>query len=83
MPLRAICLYGKPGCHLCEQAEELLEDLAAEFSLQVTQIDITGDPALFDRYRYEIPVVMTQSGASVSGRIGEAQLRALLVGEPA
>jgi len=77
-----IRLYGKPGCHLCEQAEELLEDLGREHPLSVQAIDITSDPALFERYRYEIPVVVLEDGRSVFGRIAMSDLRTLL-GDPA
>ncbi len=80
MPVRTVRLYGKPGCHLCEQAEELLEDLADEFSLTISSIDITSDSSLFDRYRYEIPVVALENGRSVNGRMSKDQLRALLSG---
>jgi glutaredoxin len=78
VPLRRIRLYGKPGCHLCEQAEELLEDLGREHPLAVEMIDITSDPALFERYRFEIPVIILDDGRSIFGRIGAGDLRALL-----
>jgi len=81
MPAQRIRLYGKPGCHLCEQAEEMLEDLGVEQPLAVETIDITSDPALFERYRFEIPVIMLDDGRSIFGRIGVGDLRALLQGQ--
>ena len=78
MPGRRLVLYSKPGCHLCEDAEALLEDLAPVYGLSVDKIDITCDMALFERYRYVIPVVIAESGACVAGRISSDQLRALL-----
>ena len=74
----AVRLYGKPGCHLCEQAEELLEDLSGEHLLSIQAVDITADPALFERYRYEIPVIALADGRSLAGRINLSDLRALL-----
>jgi hypothetical protein len=71
-------LYGKPGCHLCEQAEELIEDLSGECTLLLETVDITADPALFERYRYEIPVIELVDGRSLAGRIGRDELRELL-----
>ncbi len=71
-------LYGKPGCHLCEQAEELVEDLREEYPLTLHTIDITADPDLFERYRYDIPVILLADGRSLAGRIGRAELRELL-----
>lgn len=52
-----LILYGKPGCHLCEDAAQLLTGLAAEFGWEVTETDITTDAALEERFRYAIPVV--------------------------
>jgi glutaredoxin len=71
-------LYGKPGCHLCERAEELIEDLSTEYPLTVQTLDITADPALFERFRYEIPVIELADGRSLTGRIERAELRELL-----
>jgi glutaredoxin len=71
-------LYGKPGCHLCELAEELLEDLSSEYPLSLQTVDITADPALFERYRYEIPVISLTDGRSLAGRIDRTELRKLL-----
>jgi len=76
--VREVRLFGKPGCHLCEFAEEMLEDLRGEYEFSLVQVDITSDQALFDRYRYEIPVVALPDGQSVSGRVTIERLRALL-----
>ena len=47
-------LYSTWGCHLCEQAEQLL--LQAGLAGSVEIIDIVDDPAAFERYRVHIPV---------------------------
>lgn len=51
----ALTLYSTWGCHLCEQAEQLLLDagLAGQFQL----IDIVDDESAFARYRLMIPVL--------------------------
>ena len=48
-------LYSTWGCHLCEQAEQLL--LQAGVAGAVDIIDIVDDPAAFERYRVHIPVL--------------------------
>jgi glutaredoxin len=73
--VRTVRLYTRPGCHLCEQAEELLEALAAECPMDVITIDITEDIEAFERYRYEIPVIQVEGGGAASGRITAADLR--------
>ena len=78
MTIRTVRFYTKPGCHLCEQAEELLEALTVECPLDLEKIDITTDIDIFDRYRYEIPVIAVEGGGTASGRITEADLRRIL-----
>lgn len=50
-----LSLYSTWGCHLCEQAEQLL--LQAGVAGAVDIIDIVDDPAAFERYRVHIPVL--------------------------
>jgi glutaredoxin len=49
-----LSLYSTWGCHLCEQAEQLL--LQAGLAGAVEIIDIVDEPAVFERYRVHIPV---------------------------
>lgn len=50
-------LYTAQGCHLCERARETLAGLRDELGFELAEVDITGDPALEERYREWIPVV--------------------------
>jgi glutaredoxin len=57
-PVKAhVRLYTRPGCHLCEEAKQemLAADCAHQYTLE--EINIDNDPALQERYRYEIPVI--------------------------
>lgn len=69
-----LVLYSTPACHLCETAAALLQELLQELRagnapglmpFTVTEIDIVGDDALFERYGVRIPVL------AVEGRGGE------------
>ncbi|NOH96254.1 glutaredoxin family protein [Vibrio sp. 99-70-13A1] len=53
-----LTLYSTEGCHLCEMAFELTEQLS--ISHQVEVIDIAFDDALFSRYGVTIPVLKFQ-----------------------
>ncbi|HEX5794097.1 MAG TPA: glutaredoxin family protein, partial [Rheinheimera sp.] len=55
MPQHRLVLYSTWGCHLCEQAEQLLHSagLAGQYQL----IDIVDDEQAFARYRVAIPVL--------------------------
>ncbi len=55
--MRRVTLYTRPGCHLCEEAEDLLATLAADFGLEISKRDITAEPTLWERFQYWVPVV--------------------------
>lgn len=76
--VRRITLYGKPGCHLCEDARCLLERLSRRYPLEVHEIDITTDPELFRRYDIRIPVLELESGGRLEAPIRERDLKRLL-----
>ena len=52
-----VVLYTAAGCHLCERARATLAEIRAERGFDFGEIDITGDPALEERYREWLPVV--------------------------
>jgi glutaredoxin len=60
-----VLLYGRPDCHLCDEAREGLERMrseGAEFELR--EIDIEAEDELFKRYLERIPVIEIE-GAEV------------------
>jgi glutaredoxin len=73
-----ITLYTKAGCHLCDEARAHLEDLAADHDVVLEEIDIRADLALFERYRYRIPVIAVDGVERLEGQIAEAEVRGLL-----
>ena len=64
-----VTFYTKAGCHLCEEARDMLEDIAALTSFELTEIDIRKDPRIFEQYRYRIPVIIIDQDTIVEGRI--------------
>ena len=50
-------IYTRAGCHLCEEAEQVVraEQAAAGFELEL--VDIDHDPELARRYGVRVPVV--------------------------
>lgn len=52
-----VTLYTKPGCHLCEEAKQemLAAGIADEYIFE--EVNIEQDADLYDRYKFEIPVV--------------------------
>jgi glutaredoxin len=51
-----VTLYGKPGCHLCDEARVVVARVCAELGEEYAEVDITGDPELVRRFGEEIPV---------------------------
>lgn len=64
-----VTFYTKAGCHLCEEARDMLEDIAAQTTYELTEIDIRGNPAIFEQYRYRIPVIIINGETTIEGRI--------------
>jgi len=55
--VRRVTLYGKPGCHLCDEARAELERIRSEHPFELEQVDITLDATLHRRYGERIPVL--------------------------
>jgi glutaredoxin len=51
-----ITLYTKSGCHLCDEAKAVLQELREKLGFELLEIDITTDPVLDEAFREEIPV---------------------------
>ncbi len=64
-----VIFYTKAGCHLCEEARDMLEDIAALTIFELTEIDIRSNPTIFEKYRYRIPVIMINNDTLIEGRI--------------
>ena len=73
-----LTLFSKPGCHLCEELRRLLDDIQPDVGFALEEIDITRDPALFARYRHDIPVLLAGGDEIVRGRISERDLLQLI-----
>jgi glutaredoxin len=52
-----LTLYGKPGCHLCDDARAAVERVTARRDLPLEQVDISRDAVLYKRYGERIPVL--------------------------
>lgn len=76
MKPRTATLYSRHGCHLCEQAEELLR----RYDFQIEAVDIDQDPQLRARYGECVPVVVIDGRERFRGRVSEVLLRRLTAG---
>jgi hypothetical protein len=72
--MRTITLYTKEGCHLCELALAVIEDVRRRHPFDLTLIDILDDPAAYDHYKHDIPVVLLDGGEIARHRLTAGQL---------
>lgn len=79
-----LTIYSKPGCHLCDEMKSavrrVLSKRTDEPAISVDEIDISGDPALIDRYGLEIPVLLIDGKKAAKYRVSEEELRRMLDG---
>ncbi len=73
----AITLYTRPGCHLCEDAVEVLQRIGAAFA----EIDIESSDELHKRYLERIPVLVLDGEELYDFFIDEDDLRSRLSGD--
>ena len=55
--MKTVTLYSRPGCHLCDEARDVLDRLRAQTPFTIEEVDITRDDRLHARYLERIPVV--------------------------
>ena len=77
-----LTIYSKPGCHLCDEMKStvhrVLSTRNSESAISVDEIDISGDPALIDRYGLEIPVLLIDGRKAAKYRVSEQGLTQML-----
>ncbi|MFQ3176029.1 MAG: glutaredoxin [Psychromonas sp.] len=55
-------LYFTDGCHLCDDAQRLLQQTSVSYS----KVDIIDDPQLVSLYGYSIPVIESDNGNTIN-----------------
>ncbi|HWH25328.1 MAG TPA: glutaredoxin family protein [Pseudolysinimonas sp.] len=74
-----VTLLAKPGCHLCDDARKLLQDVLGDYpEVEFDELSILDDPDLFDSYVEEIPVVLIDGRVHTIWRVDETRLRTAL-----
>jgi glutaredoxin len=70
-----VTLYGKPDCHLCDDARGVLERVRRDRAFDLLVRDITTDDALHRAYLERIPVVVIDGEEAFELFVDEAELR--------
>ncbi|HEX5560667.1 MAG TPA: glutaredoxin family protein [Nocardioidaceae bacterium] len=77
-----VTLIGRPGCHLCEDAREVVERVTNDLGVGFTELSIDDDAELRAKYAEEIPVVLVDGEQHTFWRVDEARLRKALSAKP-
>ena len=72
--MRRITLYGRPGCHLCDDARAVLDRVGEPYD----EVNIEDDDDLHRRYLERIPVVAVDGEELFDFFVDEGALRARL-----
>lgn len=82
--MTTVTLIGKPDCHLCDVASEILDAVVAELPdaaaerIEIVEASIQDDPALFDLWWEKIPVVLIDGELHAHWRLSADRLREAL-----
>jgi len=80
VPDPRITFYTRPGCHLCDDARVVVEQVCADLGESYTEVSIDDDPELQQRFGDEVPVTFVDGRQHDFWRVDEARLRAALAG---
>jgi glutaredoxin len=73
-----VVLVTRQGCHLCDEALRLLQELGVQPGLR----DVDADDELNRLYDFRVPVVLVDGEVVAEGRIRRHQLVAALASKP-
>ena len=80
-----LTLIGKPDCHLCDLAHEIVESVLADLpdevvdGIDLREASIAEDPALYELWWEKIPVVLIDGHLHAHWRVAPERLRDALI----
>lgn len=80
-----LTLIGKPECHLCDVASDVVDAVVAELpdavaeDMEISELSILDDPALYEKYWEKIPVLLIDGELHAHWRVSSDRLREALV----
>ncbi|MCM3695581.1 glutaredoxin family protein [Microbacterium oleivorans] len=79
--MTALTLISKPDCHLCDVAREIVDTVVADLPegrVDVEELSIADDPALYATWWEKIPVVLIDGEVHAHWRLSADRLRSAL-----
>jgi glutaredoxin len=78
MHARAVTLYTRVGCHLCDDAKAVLDEVRRDRPFDLAVVDVDTDPELVRLYGLEVPVITVDGRKAFKFRVDPDKLRAIL-----
>ncbi len=79
--MTTLTLISKADCHLCDVAREIVDQVVADLpegAVDVEELSIHDDPALYAQWWEKIPVVLVDGALHAHWRVSSDRLRAAL-----
>jgi len=73
-PVARVQVIGRPGCHLCEQAEQVVAEVCGQLGVDYEVLSIEDDPMLADEFAEFIPVTLVDGARHDFYRVDPARL---------
>jgi glutaredoxin len=76
--VRSVVLYSRRGCHLCDEARNVILAVRERWAFSFDEIDIETDDALLREYGIRIPVVTVDGEERFEISVDPAELERLV-----
>lgn len=82
--MTTLTLIGKPDCHLCDVAREIIDQVVADLpeeradAIEIVERSIADDAALYEQWWEKIPVVLIDDALHAHWRLSADRLRQAL-----
>jgi glutaredoxin len=73
-----VTLITRAGCHLCEEAEQLLRQLAGELGFGYREVDVDASAVLQNEFSDRVPVILIDGKEHGYWRVEEPRFRKAL-----
>ncbi len=73
-----VIIYSRPGCHLCDEAKQVIRSAQCHDEYTLDEINIESDSDLLRRYQYDIPVITINGVEAFRHRLTAEEFRLAL-----
>ncbi|MEL4503721.1 glutaredoxin family protein [Luteococcus sp. H138] len=77
-----VLLLTRQGCHLCELAEPVVQEVCRAHDASITTLDVDSDEHLRARYTDHVPVLYVRGRLLDYWQVDAGRLQRALAGEP-